>query len=87
MDSIVVEIPLYSLHQINGEIWHCCDDIDIYSTELNWLRRIPRGDMGDINSVANVHEGVAVSASRGLFIIQYSGIISSNCDHRTIPLL
>ena len=42
--------------------------------------------MGDIRSVANVNEGVAVAASRGLFIIQYSGIISLNSVHRTIPL-
>ena len=81
MNSIVVETTLYSLHQINGEIWHCCGDIVIYSTELKRLRQISSGYMGDIRSVANVLEGVAVAASQGLFIIQYSGIINLNGFH------
>ena len=74
-DSIVIENPSHSLHQINGEIWHCCGDIVIYSTGLKRLRRISGGDMGEIRSDANVHEGVAVAASEGVFIIQYSGKI------------
>ena len=78
MDSTVVPSPLNSLHQIHGEIWYCCGYIDIYSTELKRLRRITEGNMGHIRNVVNVHEGVAVAASEGLFIIQYSGLICLN---------
>ena len=82
MDSIDITSTSYSFHQIRGEIWHCGGDIDIYSTELKMLRQISRGDMGEIRSVTNVaNEGVAVAASEGVFIIQYSGSIGLNNVH------
>ena len=71
-----IDVPAvfsYALHQINGEIWCCCGNINIYSTELKMIRVIPREFMGYIRSVTRIGDKVAVAASRGVFIILFSG--------------
>ena len=75
--ELSVKLPFkpHSLRLIEEEIWQCYDaGISVRSAELDELRHIDSGNMGEVCDVAALPDGrLVVGASRGLYHINKHG--------------
>ena len=72
MKQAEVKLPAEpkALRVINRKLWCCCRGagIVIYDNELQLKRVIPRGDMGEINDVAELdRDDIIIATLQGLY--------------------
>ena len=68
--EVILPAEPRALRVINRQLWCCCRGagIVIYDNELQLKRVIPRGDMGEINDVAELdRDDIIIATLQGLY--------------------